>query len=155
MPSWPRGYTIIELLVVMTVLGILATAALPLVELSARRNKERELKQSLWEIRHAIDAYKQAYDAGRLPKVAGASGYPPSLQALTEGVPDSAAAQPLVLLRRIPKDPFAPATVSAEQSWGLRSYASTAQQPKPGADVFDVYSQSDQTAMNGSAYRTW
>lgn len=150
------AYTIIELLVVMTVLGILATAALPLVELSAKRNKERELKASLWEIRHAIDAYKTAYDTGRLLKQAGASGYPPSLQILTQGVPDlQSNGQRLVWLRRLPKDPFAPNHVSAEQSWGLRSYISTAADPKPGADVFDVYSQSGQIGMNGTPYRSW
>lgn len=150
------GYTTVELLVVMAVLGILATAAMPLVELTATRNKERELKQSLWEIRRAIDGYKQAYDSGRIGKVGQGSGYPPSLSVLVQGVPDLAAGgQTMYLLRRIPKDPFAPADVKAELSWGLRSYLSSPEEPKEGADVFDVYSTSDKVGMNGIAYRLW
>jgi general secretion pathway protein G len=150
-----RGYTIIELLVVMTVLGILATAAMPLVELTAKRSKERELKQSVWEIRRAIDAYKQAYDEGRIAKVAGASGYPQSLSALAAGTSDLVAGGPIYFLRRIPKDPFAKSDVSAEQSWGIRSYQSSAEQPKPGADVFDIYSNSEALGFNGVPYRQW
>ncbi|MEC5161525.1 MULTISPECIES: type II secretion system protein [unclassified Janthinobacterium] len=155
-----RGYSMIELLVVMAVLGILATAAMPLVELTAKRNKERELKQAVWEIRRAIDAYKLAFDAGRIAPTTNTSGYPPSLEALTKGVPDLlAGGQPLYLLRRLPKDPFAPADgqdkPGAVPSWGVRSYASTADEPKPGADVFDVYSTSEGTGMNGVPYRLW
>lgn len=150
------GYTTVELLVVMAVLGILATAAMPLVELTATRNKERELKQALWEIRRAIDGYKLAYDAGRISKSDQTSGYPPSLSVLVQGVPDLAAGgQTMYLLRRIPKDPFAPADVKAEMSWGLRSYLSPPDEPKEGADVFDVYSMSEKVGMNGIAYRLW
>jgi len=156
MQATRRGYTIIELLVVMAVLGILATAAMPLVELTAKRSKERELKQSVWEIRRAIDAYKQAYDDGRIAKVSGASGYPPSLAALAAGLPDlGAGGAPMFFLRRIPKDPFAKPGVNAEQSWGVRSYQSTAEQPKPGADVFDVFSNSEGRGFNGVPYRQW
>ena len=151
-----RGYTIIELLVVMAVLGILASAAMPLVELTAKRSKERELKQSAWEIRRAIDAYKQAYDGGHIAKSASLSGYPPSLTALTAGVPDPlAGGQPAFFLRRIPKDPFAAPALPAAQSWGLRSYQSTAEEPKAGDDVFDVYSTSAETGINGVPYRLW
>jgi general secretion pathway protein G len=156
MKSTRHGYTIIELLVVMTVLAVLATAAMPMAELTAKRSKERELKQSLWEIRHAIDAYKLAFDTNRILKVAGSSGYPPSLNILVTGVPDlTAGGQALFFLRRIPKDPFAAANVPAEQSWGLRSYLSTAEQPKPGVDVFDIYSKSEEIGMNNIAYRQW
>lgn len=151
-----RGYTIIEMLVVMAVLGILATAAMPLIEMTAKRNKERALKQAEWEIRRAIDAYKQAHDEGRIAKVPGASGYPPSLSALETGVPDLAAGgQPVYFLRRVPADPFAPQGTPPAQTWGLRSYHSSAEQPKTGADVFDVYSTSDDTGFNGVPYRQW
>ncbi|MCU6498279.1 type II secretion system GspH family protein [Rugamonas sp. A1-17] len=151
-----RGYTIIEMMVVMVVLGILATAAMPLVELTAKRNKERELKAAVWEIRHAIDAYKQASDSGRIARAAGASGYPPSLPALTAGVPDlTAGGQMLYLLRRVPRDPFAPKSLPAEATWGLRSYASAPDEPKEGADIFDVYSKSEEVGMNGMPYRLW
>ncbi|MQA37352.1 type II secretion system protein [Rugamonas aquatica] len=151
-----RGYTIIEMLVVMAVLGILATAAMPLAELSAKRGKERALQQAVWEIRHAIDAYKQASDSGRIARAAGASGYPPSLAVLTAGVPDLAAGgRMLYLLRRLPRDPFAPGALAAEASWGLRSYASAPDEPKEGGDVFDVYSLSQEVGMNGTPYRLW
>jgi general secretion pathway protein G len=149
------GYTLLELLVVMAVLGVLSAAAIPMVELVAKRSKERELKQALWEIRHAIDAYKQGVDAGRIAPVAGESGYPPSLEVLSQGVPDKRSGTLLYLLRRVPRDPFAPVSQSAWQSWGLRSYASSAAQPKAGNDVFDVYSLSTATGLNGIPYRDW
>lgn len=150
------GFTIIELLVVMTVLGILATAAMPLLELTARRSKERELKQSLIEIRKAIDTYKQFYEAGRLEKLPNSSGYPPTLIVLASGVPDrNAGGQLAYFLRRIPKDPFAPSNVKAEDSWGLRSYLSSADKPQEGADVFDVYSKAEGVGMNSVPYRQW
>lgn len=151
-----RGYTIIELLVVMAVLGILATAAMPLAELGVRRAKERELKQAAWDIRRAIDLYKQASDEGRVVKVAGASGYPPSLDALAAGVPDATAGgAPAYFLRRIPRDPFAGPEGDNAATWGVRSYRSSAADPQEGVDVFDVYSKSEETGLNGTAYRQW
>lgn len=140
----------------MVVLGILATAAMPLVELSVKRNKERALKQELWEIRFAIDRYKQAYDAGRIAVSDTASGYPSSLMALATGVPDlKNGGQPMYFLRRVPRDPFVSADVAPAVSWGLRSYASPPDAPKEGSDVFDVYSKSDGVGMNGIPYREW
>lgn len=151
-----RGYTIIELMVVMAILGILATAAMPLIELTHKRNKERELKQSLWEIRRAIDSYKVAYNAGRIVNVAGFSGYPATLAVLATGVPDAkAGGKPMYFLRRIPADPFAAPGTSVEQSWGLRSYASPPAKPMPGSDVFDIYSKSGSVGMNGIPYSQW
>jgi general secretion pathway protein G len=150
------GYTIIELLVVMAVLGILATAAMPLAELTARRNKERVLREALFDLRHAIDDYKRAHAAGRIGGPANASGYPPALAVLVTGVPDlKNGGQPMYFLRRVPRDPFAPPGSAAEAGWGLRSYASTADNPKPGDDVFDVFSKADGVGMNGVPYREW
>jgi len=146
----------IELLVVMVVLSVLATAAMPLMELTLKRSKERELKESLSEIRHALDAYKRAYDTGHIPKMTEKSGYPPTLSALVEGVPDEKDNKKLMyFLRRIPKDPFAEQGVPAEESWGLRSYQSSADKPQPGIDVYDVYSLSEGTGMNGIPYKQW
>ncbi len=152
-----RGFTIIEMLVVMTVLGILATAAMPLVELTAKRSRERELKQAVWEIRRAIDAYKSASDAGHIAKAAGTNGYPATLALLAGGIPDATSIDGRVIyfIRRIPRDPFAPPGIHAEDSWGLRSYSSSDEEPKAGADVFDIYSTSDGVGMNGVPYRLW
>ena len=149
------GYSIIELLVVMTVLGILATAAMPLMELTARRTKERELKLALHEIRRAIDDYKKLYDAGRIAKISSVNGYPSSLQVLANGVPDAGGGPTIYFLRPIPKDPFAAREVPAELSWGLRSYFSSAEQPQAGVDVYDVYSTVSGVGINGIPYRKW
>jgi general secretion pathway protein G len=151
-----QGYTIVEMLVVMAVLGILATAAMPLAELSVKRNKERVLKQDLWEIRHAIDSYKQAYDAGLIAGASPVSGYPSSLEMLVDGVADSKnGGRRMYFLRRIPTDPFAAPGVVGAASWATRSYESSPQDPKEGADVFDVFSKSEAVGMNGVPYRQW
>jgi len=151
-----RGYTLIELLVVLAVLGLLATMAMPLAEVTAQREKERELKRALWEIRDAIDAYKRAVDAGAIAKAPVDSGYPPSLEALVQGVPDAkSAGGRLVFLRRIPRDPFADGALPAEKTWRLRSYASEAASPQPGADVYDVISSSDAVGLNGVPLKQW
>jgi len=95
-----RGFSLVELMVVMAILGVLAVAAYPVAELTVQRDRERELKRALWEIRDAIDAYKRASDAGAIPKLSNQTGYPPSLLALTVGVPDArAGGQMLYFLR--------------------------------------------------------
>jgi general secretion pathway protein G len=151
-----RGFSLIELLVVMAVLGVLAAAAMPMAELVRQREQERELKQALWEIRLAIDAYKRARDEAGIARTGPESGYPPSLRALVEGVPRAAAGGPVTyFLRRIPRDPFAPAELSDEATWGLRSFDSPPDRPRPGADVYDVYSQSDRVGLSGVPLRQW
>jgi general secretion pathway protein G len=152
-----RGFTIIELLVVMAILGVLAAAVLPLGEMLITSRKERELRESLWEIRTAIDDYKRAVDAGAV-QADQATGYPPTLKALVEGVPDvrpNAQGGRLYFLRRIPRDPFADPSLPAEKTWLLRSYASPPDKPAPGADVYDVRSSSTGQALDGSLYASW
>ncbi len=153
-----RGFTIIELLVVMAVLGVLAAAIMPLGEALLRAQKERDLKQALWEIRGAIDEYKRANDRGAIKAVQAESGYPSSLKALVDGVADgraTAGGGSLYFLRQIPRDPFAAPDLPAELTWRLRSYASPPEKPMPGSDVFDIRSSSDELAMDGTPYAKW
>ncbi|WP_137939775.1 type II secretion system protein [Chitinivorax sp. B] len=152
------GFTLIEMLVTLTLLAILASAALPLTQMNARRSKEQELKASLREIREAIDAYKKASDEGRVEKKADGNGYPTNLQLLVDGVDDKKSPQKkkLYFLRRIPRDPFFPDSAApAASTWGYRSYASPPDEPRAGDDVYDVYSLSPDKGMNGIPYRIW
>ena len=146
-----KGFTLIELVITVAIVALLASIALPLAEVTVQRNKEKDLRVALREIRTAIDAYKRAGDEGVIEKKADESGYPPTLAALVEGVPDKRKTDgtKLYFLRRVPADP-----VSGEE-WGLRSYASSPTEPSPGKDVFDVFSRSAERALNGSAYREW
>lgn len=155
-----RGFTLIEVAVTAAIIALLASIALPMAELSMQRNKEQELQAALRQIREAIDAYKQAGDEGHLLRKAGESGYPPSLKTLTEGVEDARnpdrSKSKLYFLRRIPRDPMSRNPgLSAEQTWGKRSYASSADNPKEGDDVYDIYSTSPDVGLNGIPYREW
>jgi general secretion pathway protein G len=153
-----QGFTLIELVVTVAIVGLLAGIAVPTVELAVQRNKEQELRLALREIRKGIDAYKQAYDDGRMIKTVGDSGYPPSLSVLVDGVidaknPDKAK---MYFLRRVPRDPLSlDADIPADQTWGLRSYESEPDSPSEGRDVFDVYSKSTGIALNGVPYKQW
>lgn len=152
------GFTLIELVITLAILGLLATMAAPLVELSARRAREQELRLALREVRDAIDAYKAAVETGHVLSTLGASGYPPTLATLVEGVDDVRAPdrRMLYFLRRVPRDPFYPDTSApAEETWGLRSYESPPDTPRPGDDVFDVYSYARGVGLNGIPYRDW
>jgi general secretion pathway protein G len=153
-----RAFSLVELLVVLTIMAVLASIAMPLAEVSHRRTQEEELRRSLREIRNAIDAFKHLVDVGRISRPAGSSGYPPSLTSLVDGVADAQSPQgaKIYLLRRLPRDPFAPRDiVDSSETWGLRSYASTPQEPQPGDDVFDVYSKAQGAGLNGVPYRRW
>ncbi|MDR4513763.1 type II secretion system protein [Nitrosomonas sp.] len=158
------GFTLIELMIVLAIMAVLATAAMPLRELSVKREKEHELRIALRQIRNAIDAYKQAVDDGRIEKKEDESGYPSALEDLVRGVPDIKSAEPknIYFLRRLPRDPmFEDMDVAgieqtpAAETWGLRSYESSAENPKEGDDVFDVYSLSDAVGLNGIEYSKW
>jgi general secretion pathway protein G len=139
-------------------MAVLATSALPLAEIAVQRSQEQELRAALRQIREAIDAYKQAVDDKRITKAAGESGYPKSLQVLVDGVDDAQSPKKakIYFLRRIPRDPtMRDTTVPAAQTWGLRSYESSAEDPREGDSVFDVYSLSKKTGINGVPYREW
>ena len=152
-----RGFTLIEMLVVLAMLGVLASAARPLLELSVQRSREHELRQALRTLREAIDAYKKAGEAGSIVQATDDSGYPAKLQLLVDGVADAKApnGRKLYFLRRLPRDPFAPAELPAAETWGLRAYDSPPDDPHAGKDVFDVYSRSERKALDGSKLKDW
>lgn len=142
----------------VVIVGILASAILPLSEVMTRRAKEQELRGALIQIREAIDAYKKAYDEGHIEKTVGASGYPLSLNDLVDGVVDvkSPSNQKIYFLRRLPRDPMArEEEVPAEETWGKRSYESEPDAPQEGDDVFDVYSLSSEIGLNDIPYSKW
>lgn len=151
-----RGYTFIELLVVTTILLILASAVMPLAQVTSQRQRETELRRDLREIRTALDKFKDAVDQGLIAMSeleAGSEGYPPDLQVLVDGVTaaNDASGRKLKFLRRIPIDPM-----TNTQEWGLRAY-----QDKPdstswgGKNVFDVYTKASGTGLDGTKYRDW
>ena len=158
------GFTLIELVITVAILGILALGLLPLTQLAAQRAKEQELRAALRDIRTALDDYNIASDKDKCNdrcverKADQKSGYPPSLDVLVEGVkniksPDGAK---IYFLRRIPRDPFSDdPDAPAAKTWGLRSYESPPDEPKEGEDVFDVYSRSRQVGLNGVPYKDW
>jgi general secretion pathway protein G len=149
-----RGFTLVELLVTLVIVGVLASAAIPMAELGVQRAKEKELRHALEEIRTAITAYHRAVDEGRISLNAGESGYPHSLDELANGVVGKS--ERIYFLKRVPRDPVAEdAASSAAQAWGKRSYASSHEDPKEGADVFDVYSKTPGIGLNGVPYREW
>lgn len=152
------GFTLIELVITLAIVGLLSAMAVPAIELAAQRHREQELRLALRELRKGIDAYKQAVDDGRIARTVGDSGYPPNLRVLVEGVPDmlSPNRRKIYFLRRIPRDPMArDQGLTPEQSWGLRSYESDPDNPSQGRDVYDVYSLSTGQGINGVPYRDW
>ncbi|MDB5897804.1 MAG: gspG [Ramlibacter sp.] len=154
-----RGFTLIELLATVAIVALLASAAVQLAQVSARRTKEQELRLNLRELRTALDAYKRAVEEGRISNVLQDSGYPPSLQVLVDGLVDAGSPdhkRRIYFLRRLPRDPFAPdPAVAPEDTWGKRSYASPPDAPQEGEDVFDVFSKAPGVGLNGVPYARW
>lgn len=152
------GFTLIEMLITVAIVGILAAGLVPLGELAVQRSRESDLRTALRQIRTAIDEYKKAVDEGRVARKADETGYPPNLQVLATGVADAKSPKKtqIYFLRRLPRDPFhRDPNVPPEQTWGLRSYDSPPDSPRAGKDVFDIYSLSDGKGINGIAYRQW
>ena len=151
------GFTLVELLITVAILALLAGGAMSFADVSVKRNQEQELRAALRQIREGIDAYKGAADAGRIRKAADESGYPPTLAALTEGVSEAGdlRGKKVYFLRRLPRDPTADPSLPPEATWGLRSYESEPGDPRPGRDVFDVYSLSPRVGLGGRPYREW
>lgn len=154
------GFTLIELVITLALVGVVAMTALPLYDVSATRSKEVELRAALRTIRTAIDAYKAAADSGQVTKGATDSGYPPSLELLVQGVEaardNASGGRRLVFLRQIPRDPFAanPAAPPS-QHWATRAYGAAPDDFRSGADVFDVASRSTRVGSNGVPYQEW
>ena len=149
--KWDRdaGLTLVELIVTVAIVSILASAAVPLAKFQVKRQKERELRRDLWEMRDAIDHYYDAAVKGGIQTKADSLNYPPDLETLVDGV--DVQTKKVKFLRRIPIDPM---TGSAE--WGLRSNQDDADSDSwGGQNVFDVHSKSTGTALDGSKYNTW
>jgi len=159
----PRtGFTYIELMVAVAIMGVLALSAVPLSDWLRQRSQESQLRDALRQIRTAIDAHRKAAEEGGIARQQGASGYPRSLGDLARGIDmvaegtGTGTGRKVYFLRRVPRDPFFPdPRVPAELTWGLRSSDSPPDRPAPGKDVFDVYSLSPRQALDGSYYRTW
>lgn len=175
----PRGFTLIELVVTLALVGILALAVVPFSELIVQRQKEQQLSAALREIRTALDAYKEASDTGLIEREADASGYPPSLTVLVDGVKNAKDPKGglLMFLRRVPRDPFfsGDPDTSPEDTWNVRAYGEPPRHADgsgtdsdngsnssdafganvTGKDVFDVTSKSDRVSISGIPYRQW
>ena len=144
-----RGVTLLELIIAIAILLILMGAAVPVVRLTVKRQKETELRRDLWEMRAAIDRYKEYADRNAFQTKVGSDGYPPDLETLVKGV--DVQGKKLRFLRRIPIDPL-----TGKDEWGLRSdQDDPTSESWGGQNVFDVYTKSDGTGLDGTKYKDW
>jgi general secretion pathway protein G len=144
-----RGFTLVELITTIAIMAVLAGAVIPLARVSIKRERERVLRQELWTMRDAIDRYKDAADRGAFPIKIDSGGYPPDLQTLVDGI--DIGGSKLRFLRKIPVDPM-----TKSSDWGLRSMQDDPDsQSYGGQSVFDVYSTSQDTALDGTKYSSW
>lgn len=143
------GLTLVELIVTVAILAILASAAVPVARFQVKRQKERELRYDLWQMRSAIDHYKDAADKGLIQTKVDSQNYPPDLETLVNGI--DIQGHKVRFLRKIPTDPMTNGT-----EWGLRSMQDDPDSDSwGGQSVFDVYTKSDGTALDGTKYKDW
>jgi general secretion pathway protein G len=144
-----RGLTLVELIVTVAILAIIASAAVPITRFEVKRTKERELRYDLWQMRDAIDKYKDAADKGAFQTKVDSQNYPPDLETLVTGV--DVQGKKLKFLRRIPVDPM-----TGKTEWGLRSMQDDATSDSwGGQNVFDVYTKSEGAGLDGTKYKDW
>jgi general secretion pathway protein G len=144
-----RGFTLIELIVATAILVILTSLAIPMARVSIKRQKEHDLRADLWEMRDAVDRYKDAADRGAFQIKVGSQGYPPDLDTLVKGIDMNG--KKLKFLRRVPVDPM-----TGKNEWGMRSMQDDPDSDSwDGDNVFDVYTKSEDTALDGTKYKDW
>ncbi|MFB3918121.1 MAG: type II secretion system protein [Terriglobales bacterium] len=144
-----RGLTLVELIAAIAIMAVLTGAALPLARVRIQREREHRLRQDLWELRDAIDRYKDAADRGAFQIKVGTEGYPPDLDTLVNGV--DVGGKKVRFLRKVPVDPM-----TGNTDWGLRSMQDDpTSESWGGQNVFDVYSKSEGTGLDGTKYKTW
>lgn len=144
-----RGFTLIELIVATAILVILTGLAVPMARVSIKREKEHELRAALWQLRDAIDRYKDAADKGAFQTKVGSEGYPPDLDTLVKGV--DVGGKKIRFLRKVPIDPM-----SGTTEWGMRAMKDDPDSDSWGGDnIFDVYTKSQGEALDGTKYKDW
>ena len=150
-PNGERGFTLAELVMVAALLAVLSTMALPVAKFTVKRRKEADLRLSLRLMRNAVDEHKRLSDQGLIPLTLGGEGYPETLEVLVEGVDLVGQDTKRRFLRRIPMDPM-----TKEIEWGLKSYQDDVDSTSWGGEnVYDVFSLSDGTAIDGTKYKDW